>query len=118
MNTTIQQINFGFPIRGLAQRPKSKPRKESTRDVDRLAERMVLGDGVALDALKRRFSGQLIAVAREILDDEEEAAGLVDRVFEDASGEWPPERGLVRSWLLRLVRRAARRHLVLRGLGE
>jgi DNA-directed RNA polymerase specialized sigma24 family protein len=118
--TTTKQINYDFPIRALAPRTQSRPqlRKEPARDVDDLAERMVLGDGVALDALKRRFFGQLFSIARDLIDDEGEAADLVDLVFEDASREWPPERGHVRAWLLRLMRRAARRHLALRGHDE
>jgi DNA-directed RNA polymerase specialized sigma24 family protein len=118
MNTTSpKQINYDFPIRALALRTHPT-RRRAARNVDEMAERMVLGDGVALDALKRRFSGTLFSIARDLIDDETEAAELVDLVFEDASRAWPPERGHVRAWLLRLVRRAARRHLALRGRDE
>jgi len=93
-------------------------RRLAARNVDELAERMVLGDGVALDALKRRFAGQLHSISRTVLDDESEASDLVDGVFEDASRKWPPERGQVRVWLLRRMRRATRRYLALRGDDE
>ncbi len=75
---------------------------------DALVERMILGDGVAIDELKRRFGKRLIAIATDVLGDEVEAERIVDRVFDEASFGWPPERGQVERWLARLVRRAAR----------
>jgi len=116
MNTTTTRIDYDFPIRALAPRTQPTRRPAAACDVDDLAERMVLGDGVALDALKRRFSRQLIGIVRDILGSRAAAIALVDDVFEDASREWPPERGRVRGWLLRLVRRAARRRLAVRGV--
>jgi DNA-directed RNA polymerase specialized sigma24 family protein len=106
--STIQNVTpvefrkpVAIPTRGSAFCPPPA-------ETDALVERMVLGDGVASDELKRRFGKRLVAIATEILGGEEEAEHVVNRVFEEASVGWPPERGQVARWLTRLVRRASR----------
>jgi DNA-directed RNA polymerase specialized sigma24 family protein len=121
MNTIGNVTHVDF-IRYDHFRPTNAPRTrrcppEATVPADALVERIVLGDGVALDELKTRYRRPLLVLAEDILDDENEAERLVDCVFEEACLGWPPERGRVRAWLLRLVRRAAyRRRRALREL--
>jgi len=107
MNTTTP--NYDFPLRSLASR--AQPKRRRARHVDELAERMVLGDPLALDSLKRRFAEELSEIGALVLEDDDEVKELVDQVFEDASRGWPPERGLVRPWLRRLMRRALKRYV-------
>jgi hypothetical protein len=100
------------PRRVVRRRP---PRERICSDT--LAERMTMGDGVAADALKDRYGMRLHRAAKAILGDPVEVADVVALVFEEASVGWPPERGEVERWLLRLVRRAARaRRRALEGI--
>jgi DNA-directed RNA polymerase specialized sigma24 family protein len=75
---------------------------------DILVERIAAGDLVAASQLKARHGKRLHAIAIEILGDETEAQRVVDATFEEACAGWPPERGHVKRWLTRLVRREAR----------
>jgi hypothetical protein len=104
----------------LAQRarPVRRPRPVPVES-DTLFERMTMGDGVAMEELRERFGDSMEKAAMAILFDREEAERIVALVFEDASAGWPPERGHVERWLLRLVRRAARaRRSALEGHGD
>jgi hypothetical protein len=107
MNTTTP--NYDFPLRALA--PRVHPTRRRARNVDELVERLVLGDPLALASLKWRFAEELSAIAETVLENDDEVKELVDQVFEDASRGWPPERGLVRPWFRRLMRRALKRHV-------
>ncbi len=79
---------------------------EDLRD-DEIVERVALGDVEAAEVLRERYSGQLCRAATLILGDEREVARVVEAALEEACCGWPPERGHVGRWLVRLVRRAA-----------
>ena len=111
MNTAgnVTYVDFArhdLPRAYEAPQTRRRPPQQMTA-ADTLVERIVLGDGVALEELKTRYRRPLLGLALDIVDDESEAERLVDRVFEEACVGWPPERGRVRDWLRRLVRRAA-----------
>jgi hypothetical protein len=82
-------------------------RTVACREDDALIERVVMGDLVAADRLRERHQRHLTAMAVKVLGDEEEAAAAVEAAFEEAYIGWPPERGQVKAWLKRLVRRRA-----------
>lgn len=75
---------------------------------DVLVERIAAGDLQAALQLKARHGKRLYALAIEILGDETEAERVVEATLEEACAGWPPERGQVKRWLTRLVRREAR----------
>ena len=78
-----------------------------------------MGDLDAAAELRNRHIGRMRHAARVILCDEREAARAADTALEEACEGWPPERGRVDRWLLRLVRRAAvARRKTLWGLGD
>jgi hypothetical protein len=85
------------------------PRKSSLAIApdDELVERLALGDLEAAGVLRTRYAGRMRRAATSILGDEREAARAVEVALEEACSGWPPERGQVDRWLLRLVRRAA-----------
>jgi hypothetical protein len=104
-----------------APRRPRRPRAESMQDVheDDLVERATMGDLDAAAELRARYIGAMRRAARVILVDEREAARAADGALEEALSGWPPERGRVDRWLLRLARRAAvARRKSLWGLGE
>jgi hypothetical protein len=103
-------------------RPPRRTRKaSSTPDVhdDDIAERATMGDLDAAAELRARYIGRMRRAARVIVVDEREAARAADSALEEACSGWPPERGRVDRWLLRLARQAAvARRKTLWGLGD
>jgi DNA-directed RNA polymerase specialized sigma24 family protein len=106
-----------------AERESSTPRRgRRTRFVqeeasdDDLVEQIALGDLDAAARLRARHSDRLRRAATAILKEEDEAARVVEHALEEACSGWPPERGEVGPWLLKLVRRGAlARRRVLHG---
>jgi hypothetical protein len=96
-----------------AQPKQTAPRRSrrssasSMEDVhdDEIVERVALGDLEAAAALRLRYIGRLRRAATPILGDEGEVARVVESVL--ACSGWPPQRGELDRWLMRLVRRAA-----------
>jgi hypothetical protein len=86
---------------------------------DDIIERATMGDIDAAAELRSRYIRGMRRAARAILVDEREAARAADSALEDACSGWPPERGRVDRWMLRLARRAAvARRKTLWGLGD
>jgi hypothetical protein len=110
------------PPAATAYRPRRRTRVASTaKDVhdDEIVERVTLGDVDAAAELRARYVGPMRRAARAILCDEREAARAADTAIEEACDGWPPQRGRVDRWLLRLARRAAfARRRTLWGLGD
>jgi hypothetical protein len=88
-------------------------------DDDTLVERIALGDEHALDTLRERHEARVGEIASRMLDSDEDVRRVVDRVFGDVSIAWPPARGMVARWLVRLTRARCRRRLraIYRGTG-
>jgi hypothetical protein len=86
---------------------------------DDIIERATMGDLDAAAELRARYIRGMRRAARDILVDEREARRAADSALEEACSGWPPERGRVDRWLLRLARRAAvARRKTLWGLGD
>jgi len=101
-----------------ARRTRTTSSIEDAHDDD-IVERMIMGDIDAAAQLRARYIRPMRRAARAILCDEREAARAADAALEEACDGWPPERGRVDRWLLRLARRAAvARRKTLWGLGE
>ena len=80
-------------------------------DDDTLVERIALGDEQALDTLRERHEARVGDIASRVLDSDEDVRRVVDRVFGDVAVAWPPSRGTVARWLVRLTRARCRRRL-------
>jgi hypothetical protein len=97
--------------RGPAPQRRRAPEAETPAEKrsidDKLVEQIVMGDLVAAERLKRRHQRHLLALAIYVLRDEAEAHAAMEAAFMDASIGWPPQRGHVKPWLRRLVRRRA-----------
>ena len=85
----------------------ARGRRRAESSDDDLAQRLVFGDVEAAESLRDRYFGRLVAVAQAVLGDETEAEIIADAALEEACRGWPPERGQVSRWLVRLARRAA-----------
>jgi hypothetical protein len=108
------------PTTAVPRSPR-RARAASTQEVhdDDIVERATMGDLDAAAELRSRYIGGMRRAARVILADEREAARAADNALEEALSGWPPERGRVDRWLLRLARRAAvARRKTLWGLGD
>jgi hypothetical protein len=129
MNTTPidhTQFTHHYPHHAMSisdgpSAPRS--RRESGYEIrcidDDLATRVAHGDIDAATELATRHAKHLREVALRIVDDDVEADAIVEAALEDAFRGWPPERGQVRRWLTRLVRRRAlARKRALSGLGS
>ena len=88
-------------------------------DDDTLVERVALGDEQALDTLRERHAARVGEIASRMLDSDEDVRRVVNRVFGDVAVAWPPARGTVARWLVRLTRARCRRRLraIYRGPG-
>jgi hypothetical protein len=80
----------------------------AARHDDDLVDRVVLGDIQAAARLRDRYGDALWGAVDAILHDAHEADLVVEAVLEEACRGWPPRRGIVKRWLTRLARRAAR----------
>jgi hypothetical protein len=89
-----------------ARRSRTSSNVASIHDDD-IVERVTMGDVDAARELRARYIGPMRRAARVILRDAHEAARIADAALEEACDGWPPERGRVDRWLLRLARRAA-----------
>ena len=83
---------------------------ESISALDELVERVREGDSTALAAMYRQHHLAVRAFARRLLGDATIAEDLVHDVFLEAwlhAGDYDPERGSLRSWLLLRLRSRA-----------
>lgn len=109
------------PTTTAPRHPRRTRAASSTADVhdDEIVERVTMGDLDAAAELRARYVGRMRRAAGVILCDEREAARAADAALEEACDGWPPERGRVDRWLLRLARLAAvARRKTLWGLGD
>jgi len=92
-----------------------------------LAERIAGGDGVAFEALMRRFNSRLFRVARAILRDDADAEDALQDAYIEAYRHMGDFRGAsaLGTWLTRIVTNSAlmrlrsqRRHRVVVPIGE
>ncbi len=109
--------HLGSPAPSIRRPVRDESPSRSGSD-DVLADRVAEGDIDAAETLRARHERHMMDVAVSLVNDEIDAAQIVEAAFEDAFRGWPPERGLVKRWLVRLVRRRARAYRRLVGLSS
>lgn len=93
--------------------PKTPLQPTATADTDedrRIVHRIAQGDQAALSDLYERFAGLLVALARRVLNNDQDAEEILQEVFLQVwnqAGRYDPSRSSVSTWLVLITRSRA-----------